>query len=719
MLLAATAALSAATTVLPPSPSTGSRPLDRSALAALDAHREDDTPAHFVVPLPEGGELTLVLEPVDPLAPGAKLVTATRTKRGVVERPLANNLRCYAGRVEGRTDARAFVAQADGFLGGFVQLDGPTPRTLWLSNGPRGEHRDPVVFDASAADPVFLPTGSDFCHSDELKQPGLPADPAQGGIAGAAPTCREVLLAIDTDVEYTANVFGGNQAAAVAYALALTAATSEIYTADLNVRLRVSYVRLWTGDDPWTMTNTVDQLFQYHDYWEANEGSVVRNAGHFLSGRGLGGGVAWFPALCSGGYEYGLSANLGGYFPYPLLDHDGANWDIMVYAHELGHNFGAPHTHDTNYYNPPLDGCGNGDCSEAWSGTIMSYCHTCSGGMTNISLHFHPGNVASMLGFLDSIDCLATGETGGAFATDDYATVGAGQSVVIDALFNDAQANCESIDVQSVDATTANGASVTLIPAPPGGRPTFSVAEPSAASADDSFQYTIIDSLGSTATATVHLDVQPLLPATDVTGALPGAVATYYATGELDVLPDFATLTPHSTDIVAPVDFPSTGGTFATSDLADLVAATFEGWVVVPSTGFYTFYSESDDGSKLYVDGQLVVSNDGLHGMVEKSGVVGVQAGRHKVRVEFFERYGGAGEIVRFQGPGVPKQTIAAAHWSHGGTGSGDLDGDGSVTAADLAILLGTWGTAGPAGDLNFDGLVDAADLAILLGTWG
>ncbi|MDZ4829950.1 MAG: FG-GAP-like repeat-containing protein [Phycisphaerae bacterium] len=46
-----------------------------------------------------------------------------------------------------------------------------------------------------------------------------------------------------------------------------------------------------------------------------------------------------------------------------------------------------------------------------------------------------------------------------------------------------------------------------------------------------------------------------------------------------------------------------------------------------------------------------------------------------------------------------------------------DLDGDGLVNAADLAILLGAWGTAGP-GDLNGDGIVDASDLAVVLGAW-
>lgn len=48
----------------------------------------------------------------------------------------------------------------------------------------------------------------------------------------------------------------------------------------------------------------------------------------------------------------------------------------------------------------------------------------------------------------------------------------------------------------------------------------------------------------------------------------------------------------------------------------------------------------------------------------------------------------------------------------------GDLDNDGAVGAADLAIMLGAWGSAG-AGDLDNDGAVGASDLAILLGLWG
>lgn len=48
-----------------------------------------------------------------------------------------------------------------------------------------------------------------------------------------------------------------------------------------------------------------------------------------------------------------------------------------------------------------------------------------------------------------------------------------------------------------------------------------------------------------------------------------------------------------------------------------------------------------------------------------------------------------------------------------------DINGDGVVSAADLALMLGAWGSSAPEPDLNNDGTVNASDLALLLGAWG
>ncbi|MEY3022488.1 MAG: Dockerin type domain [Planctomycetota bacterium] len=69
----------------------------------------------------------------------------------------------------------------------------------------------------------------------------------------------------------------------------------------------------------------------------------------------------------------------------------------------------------------------------------------------------------------------------------------------------------------------------------------------------------------------------------------------------------------------------------------------------------------------------------------------------------------------------VSVESSLAADLAAGGlrrTTPADLNGDGVVGGADLAILLDAWGTRGPA-DLNGDGVVGGADLAILLDAWG
>jgi hypothetical protein len=86
--------------------------------------------------------------------------------------------------------------------------------------------------------------------------------------------------------------------------------------------------------------------------------------------------------------------------------------------------------------------------------------------------------------------------------------------------------------------------------------------------------------------------------------------------------------------------------------------ARWTGVLQVAKAGKYTFFLESDDGSRLFIDGKEVVTNGGLHGMDEKSGDVELTAGPHDLKVEFFENDGGAGCIFSWQGGDIAKQVV-------------------------------------------------------------
>merc|ERR1719191_2312903 len=99
---------------------------------------------------------------------------------------------------------------------------------------------------------------------------------------------------------------------------------------------------------------------------------------------------------------------------------------------------------------------------------------------------------------------------------------------------------------------------------------------------------------------------------------------------------------------VARIQYRSTGGYWAglNNSFRDNYAAKFVGFVNVPRSGRYTFWTNSDDGSRLYVNGRLVVNNDGLHGMRTRAGAIHLRKGHPAaVSVYFFERGGGAGLI--------------------------------------------------------------------------
>ena len=91
----------------------------------------------------------------------------------------------------------------------------------------------------------------------------------------------------------------------------------------------------------------------------------------------------------------------------------------------------------------------------------------------------------------------------------------------------------------------------------------------------------------------------------------------------------------------------------------------FEGDFQVDQPGEYTFYLNSDDGSRLYIDDQLVIDNDGDHSLLELKNATTLTAGPRKLRIEFFEAGGEAVLELDVEGPGMERQPLPIEKVSH------------------------------------------------------
>ena len=112
------------------------------------------------------------------------------------------------------------------------------------------------------------------------------------------------------------------------------------------------------------------------------------------------------------------------------------------------------------------------------------------------------------------------------------------------------------------------------------------------------------------------------------------------------------------------------------------------------SAGDVTFRVNSDDGSRVYVDGDLVIDNFTDHAAAAKSATVPLTADTHTVVVEYYERTGGA--VIQFS------ETNAAGATTCSGTqyraeyyGTNDLTGPVRATRCDDAIA-NDYGSGGP-----------------------
>ncbi len=361
--------------------------------------------ADVAVPKAVGGFdlVDLELKRLRVISNGARYFVDGEEVGGTAE--LESMYTAWTGKVSGEDDSSVYlIFTTTGSRGWIRRSDGKSQ----LISVPRdGDWHNTYSILMHESDPDLRATAPSF-ECDVLEKPSL--DRAGAGHQAAPPvapgplravTSYEVTIALETDFQYW-QLFG-DTTMATNYAISLMGAISAQYFEQTDTFITLPYLGIYSNAaDPWTAPETgdvLDILFEFRDEWSPVNGNgsrpVVASLYNFLSGTNGGGGVAWRDTLCNEEFGFAASANLAGLTNFPVPTQDSLNWDFVVTAHEAGHNFYAPHTHD--YCPTPLDQCSPsgffGACQTqqvCQVGTIMGYCHLCPGGIANVMTEFHP-----------------------------------------------------------------------------------------------------------------------------------------------------------------------------------------------------------------------------------------------------------------------------------------------------------------------------------------
>ncbi len=373
-----------------------------------------------------GNSASIRFERIDVYALGARIIASGPD--GERELPRSQRIELIGA------DASGSVRAQLAFEPGFIQVRGAgsSPVGAFAISASKGAQLD-VVPASEALPPGVTP---EVIPSDDGLPNGRPTTElprfAQA-IAAASAAPRGAVVAVDVDHELLVNRFGGtgsaNLSAAASWIADLFATMNVMYQRDLNVTLEQGTTIFRTGATPYVIAANVaangTDLNNFGNYWQANQASVPRDFTALLSGQpsrsgsnGLSSsGIAWINSYCH------TAGNGGSYSVTKAFTNSGVPVDLSarVVGHELGHNFGAAHTHctdvNTGAYSVAtntIDQCYNGEagsgcyggsvsCPSAGPGhplgTLMSYCNTSAPSGANCGqnvLQFHPTQIATL-----------------------------------------------------------------------------------------------------------------------------------------------------------------------------------------------------------------------------------------------------------------------------------------------------------------------------------
>lgn len=317
----------------------------------------------------------VVLKRFEILTPDAKIVAGTQNGDRVID--MNNSFVIYTSDLKDKYNPLVVMSFFENDVSAVIISSGDV--SVVARKDQRDINSDFIFFQQSktTSHADFICGTESFQIPDQIIQMQKQLKP--DGIDIATSTLIKTQIAIESDYD-TFQRYGSVQNASK-YILSLLAPVSALYIRDFNVQIISTYLRVWdTPADPYTGTTSGELLNEFRSYWNANMQAIPRNLAHYITTRPGGlGGVAWLNQLCANvnnGYGYAFSDIDGTFNNLPAY-----SWDIMVVAHETGHNFGSPHTHSCTWPGGIIDSCyaPEGGCYTgppvAAVGTIMSYCH--------------------------------------------------------------------------------------------------------------------------------------------------------------------------------------------------------------------------------------------------------------------------------------------------------------------------------------------------------
>lgn len=683
-----------------------------------------------------GAPLDVELRPISVRAPGFKLIAYNGSNQAI-EVP-APEPATVGGTVPGVEGSRVAGSYRDGRLtlaiflpdGARINID---PMTLALPNALPGDH---IAYMSDDIAPHDGHCGVDHAHGGGDDGNGGIFGGGDGGIAGdggvAGAICDTQML-IDCDFPFY-NRSGGTVIATADRTETIVAITNQQYIYDVSLRHLISglVVRNSAAVDPYTGSTlcsggAADLLTQTANFWTNVQGppfaTLTRDMVHMFTGRISGGivGCAWVGDVCGSATDYvahGVSS-------IDFVMNTALSTDLL--AHEAGHNWGAGHctcSSPASTMNPSLTGA-NTFANSPSIGEITGWrnghasCLDCTGavadgcgdGVAGSPWIQNPGR------YSNDADCCAI-----VCAQDTYCCGIQWDWVCA----NRALADCAGCG-------TAGAGSPYVAHSNPGCNDLSCCAkvcseDPYCCNTQwDGFCVTEAESLCRSGLTCADARLVLL------------DQSYQFNTGEASAGADISSCVAGDTRAVWRKFSPVCSGVnririctdFAEAQMVLTVFSSCGGEELACSSTTYT----NCGTNSVHLD--VYLPNVGYHWL--RIATVGGGTAAGTITITCNEVCGTGGSCTTAQPAGSKGCAVAECcatvcnvdpyccdtQWDWLCVQQavdlcfrpGDLDRDGDVDAADLSLLLASWG--GAAGDVNGDGTTDAADLSLLLANWG